>query len=128
MKKLLLVIMVVVGVLGFVISVKANVHNNDPIKEILGVEYTVSPVEFTQQMWAWYEGEIMRWQMVETHQPLNMRHFTKNDNFSYAAFGGLWTTKTGDVKIATQRNGQQWLSPHPVPEQASFGRCSFANR
>jgi len=92
-------------VFGFGVSVQAS-SNRDPIREILGVDYTISPIEITKPMWAWYEGEIVRWQMVETQQSLNMRRFTRNDSFPYAYFGGIWRTQTGDVKIVTHHSGQ----------------------
>jgi len=95
-------------VFGFGMNVQAS-SNRDPIREILGVDYTISDTEFTKPMWGHYEGEIVRWQMVETQQQLNLRRFNRNDNFPYAPFGGLWATKTGDVKIVTHHSGQQWL-------------------
>ncbi|MCL2603823.1 MAG: hypothetical protein FWD90_05030 [Defluviitaleaceae bacterium] len=108
MKKLLCAIIIAVICLGFGVSVQAS-SNRDPIREILGVDYTISPTEFNKPLWAWYEGEIVRWQILEINQPLNIRRFTRNDDFPYAPFGGIWGTETGDVKIATHHSGQQWL-------------------
>jgi transglutaminase-like putative cysteine protease len=107
-KKLVSVIIIMATVFGFGMSVQAS-SNRDPIWAALGEDYTISTTEMTKPMWAYYEGEIVRWQMVEPSRPLNMRRFTRNDNFPYSPFGGLWTTQTGDVKVATHHDGQQWL-------------------
>ncbi|MCL2500653.1 MAG: hypothetical protein FWE90_10015 [Defluviitaleaceae bacterium] len=109
MKKIMFILFIALGVLGLSTSVLANTRTNDPIRDILRVDYTISTTEIYKPLWAWYEGEVVRWQMVEVHQPLDMRRFARNDYYPFAPFGGLWKTQTGDVKIATYHGGQQYL-------------------
>ena len=81
-----------------------------PIRMILGVDYTISPVEITRELWGHMEGEMVRWQAVELYQPLDITRFPSAGQWPLTEdFGGLFPTQTGDVLIATHPDGRQLL-------------------
>jgi hypothetical protein len=100
MKKLLFVIMVMAGVLGFAVSAEGSTRNNDPIREILGVDYTISNIEYTIPT----DTGLYRIRRIETVRPLNLRNFTR-DTWGNIVFGDMLVPiKTGEAIIVTIPN------------------------
>lgn len=102
MKKLSSVCMVLVLVIACITPVSANTRIQSPIRDILGVDYTIQSVEYTSTAW----GGIIRWQFLELEQPLNLRNFPAFTEYGLPDFFG---SERGDAFIVTWPEGLQTI-------------------
>jgi hypothetical protein len=102
MKKILAVCLVLVLLITYITPVNANTRNQNQIRNILGVDYTIQPREYVFDCCC---GDI-KWQFLELQRTLNLRNFPA---FTEYGLPNFFNSKMGDAFIVTWPHGLQTI-------------------